>query len=130
VSTDTTSETVLLVEADVMARLALAEYLRDCGYRVIEAASAQEATTVLTPAEIAIDVVLSAVDLGGGTDGFSLAQWVRSTRPGLDVVLAGTIEKAAQEAGELCDDGPHLARPYDPLQVVDRIKMLRNLRRP
>ena len=32
-------ETVLVVESDVLVRLAIAGYLRDCGYRVIEAAS-------------------------------------------------------------------------------------------
>ena len=47
---------------------------------------------------------------------------------GLDVILAGTIEKAAEEAGDLCEEGPHLKKPYEPQQVVDWIKKLRNLR--
>jgi DNA-binding NtrC family response regulator len=57
-----TPDTVLVVEGDVMARLGLAEYLRHCGYRVIEAASGAEAITLLsaTP-KIDIAVVLSAV---------------------------------------------------------------------
>lgn len=126
---DAVPETVLLVEADVIVRLGLAEYLRHCGYRVIEAASADEAKTLLTQADIAVDVVLSAVDLGGSMDGFSLAQWIRRERAGLDVILAGTLDKAAEEAGELCEEGLHVSRPYDPQQVLDRIKKLRNLRR-
>jgi CheY-like chemotaxis protein len=40
-------ETVLLVEDEVLLRLAVAEYLRDCGYKVIEAVNADEAAMVL-----------------------------------------------------------------------------------
>lgn len=120
---------VLVVEAEVLVRFAIAQYLRDCGFRVIEAVSAAEAQTVLSQAEVAIDVVLSAVELSGTIDGFSLARWVRSNREGVAVILAGTIERAAQDAGELCEEGPHLRRPYDPQQVVEHIKMLRNLPR-
>jgi CheY-like chemotaxis protein len=121
-------ETVLVVENDVLVRLAIAGYLRDCGYRVIEASSVGEATAVLTNTDIAVDIVFSAVEIGGALDGFALARWIRTARPGLDVILTGTIEKAAEEAGDLCEDGPHLKKPYEPQQVVDWIKKLRNLR--
>lgn len=121
-------ETVLVVENDVLVRLAIASYLRDCGYRVIEASSTEEATAVLTNTDIAVDIVFSAVEIGGALDGFALSRWIRTTRPGLDVILAGTIEKAAEEAGDLCEEGPHLKKPYEPQQVVDWIKKLRNLR--
>jgi CheY-like chemotaxis protein len=121
-------ETVLVVESDVLVRLAIAGYLRDCGYRVIEASSAGEATAVLTNSEIAVDIVFSAVEIGGAPGGFALARWIRTARPGLDVILTGTIEKAADEAGDLCEEGPHLKKPYEPQQVVDWIKKLRNLR--
>ena len=63
------------------------------------------------------------------TDGFALARWVRTERPRLNVILTGTIEKAAREAGDLCEEGPHLKKPYEPQNVVDWIKRLRNLRR-
>ena len=39
-------ETILVVEDDVLVRMPIAQYLRDCGYKVIEAANADEATTV------------------------------------------------------------------------------------
>ena len=40
-------EIVLVVEDDVLIRMPIAQYLRDCGYRVIEAACADEAMAVL-----------------------------------------------------------------------------------
>ena len=39
-------ETVLVVEGEAMRRASIAEYLRDCGYRVLEAATAKEAMVV------------------------------------------------------------------------------------
>ena len=126
-----TPDTVLVVEGDVMARLGLAEYLRHCGYRVIEAASGAEAITLLsaTP-KIDIGVVLSVVELDERMDGFSLARWVRANRLGVEVALAGSIVKAAKTAGDLCEEGPHLRKPYEPEQVVEWIKKLANLKSP
>jgi CheY-like chemotaxis protein len=43
-------ETTLFVEDEVLVRMPIAQYLRDCGYRVIEAANADEAMTVLMQA--------------------------------------------------------------------------------
>jgi CheY-like chemotaxis protein len=40
-------EIVLVVKDDVLIRIPIAQYLRDCGYRVIEAACADEAMAVL-----------------------------------------------------------------------------------
>ena len=121
-------ETVLVVESDVLVRLTIAGYLRDCGNRVIEAFSTGEATAVLANIDIAVDIVFSAVEIGGALDGFALARWIRAARPGLDVILTGRIEKATEEARDLCEEGPHLEKPYEPQQVVDWIKKLRNLR--
>src|ERR1700759_1158903 len=103
-------DSVLVVENEVLVRLAISEYLRHCGYRVIEAASAEEAMTLLTEANIAVDVVFSAGERGGANGGFALSRWARTKRPGLNVILTGTIEKAAQEAGDLCEEGPHLKK--------------------
>ncbi|WP_421993860.1 response regulator [Roseococcus sp.] len=124
-----TTETVLVVESDVIARHVLAQYLRHCGYVVLEAASSDEALVVLSQAEAIVHVVLSAVELDGEMNGFALASWVRANRPETHVVLAGTVKKAAEEAGEICEDGPHLQRPYDPQQVLDWIQKLRNIPR-
>ena len=36
-------ETILLVEDEVLVRMPIAQYLRDCGYKVVEAVNADEA---------------------------------------------------------------------------------------
>jgi CheY-like chemotaxis protein len=121
-------EIVFVVESEVLVRHALAEYLRHCGYRVIEAASTQEAITLLGDTDIPVDVVFSAVEIEGPVDGFGLSKWVRENRPGVQVILSGSVIKAAHAAGDLCEEGPHLAKPYEPQQVVEWIKKLRNLK--
>ena len=117
-------ECILVVEDEVLIRMVIAEYLRDCGYRVIEAAQADEAILVLEQPDLRIDVVLSDVEMPGPMDGFGLAQWIRQNRGELKIILAGTVSRAAENAAELCESGPLLAKPYGPQVVVDRIKRL------
>jgi CheY-like chemotaxis protein len=119
---DNDLETVLVVEPDLLVRVPLTEYLRHCGYRVFEAVQADEAVLVLEHGKFRVDVILSAVEMPGSMSGFQLSQWVRSHRPGVEVILAGTVKRAADAAADLCEDGPHLMKPYDPQMVVERIK--------
>lgn len=118
-------QSLLIADGDALVRHTLAEYLRNCGYRVIEAASFEEAVSLLERPDHSaeLDVVLSDVELPGG-NGFVLRAWVRENRPGVKVVLAGNVAAAARAAGDLCEDGPHLARPYDTQLVLDRIRRL------
>lgn len=118
------TETVMVVDGDVLVRHAIADYLRSCGYGVIEAASSDEAVAVLDSSETALGAMLCDVKIGGTMSGFELARHARAARPGLEVVLAGSIEAIANTAAHLCESGPHLARPYDPQSVVNHIKRL------
>src|SRR5882724_10559614 len=116
-------ETILVVEDDVLIRMPIAEYLRDCGYRVIEAVSADEAMTVLMHKETVVDIVFSDIEMPGATDGFGLARWIREHRAGLDVLLAGTVPRAVENAKQLCEQGS-VPKPYDSKIVHDHIKRL------
>jgi hypothetical protein len=55
--------------------------------------------------ELKIDVVFAEVQLTGGVDGFALAQWVRKNHPDVDVILTSGVTRAAEKAGDLCDEG-------------------------
>lgn len=121
--TPTVQETILVVEDDVLVRVPIAQYLRDCGYKVIEAVSADEAMAVLLHSEIVVDVVFSDVAMPGSVDGFGLAKWIREHRPGLDVVLAGTVPRTVECAKELCEAGS-LPKPYEAQAVRDHIRRL------
>lgn len=119
----TAVSTVLVIDSDVRVRSEIAAYLRDCGYRVIEVATGEEARQVFSAGE-PVKIVLVDAQLPGTLDGFAFAQWMRTHQPHVGVILAGTVQRAIAAAGELCDQGPTLSRPYDPQIVADRIKQL------
>jgi CheY-like chemotaxis protein len=116
---------LLFVEHDALERSAIATYLRECGYQVVEAVSAEEAQSVLRERGDQFDIAFIAVDLPGKTDGFALAKWIREHAAGTRVLLAATVEKAAKLAGDLCESGPHLRKPYQPQALLDWVKRLR-----
>lgn len=120
-----TPQRILVVEDEVLIRLVIAEYLRECGYKVHEAANADEAITILQSPDVAIDIVFSDVVMPGGMDGFGLARWIRANRPEIQVILTSGLDRSAEVAGMLCEAGPLLEKPYEPQGVVERIKQLR-----
>ncbi|MDB6086877.1 MAG: response regulator [Gammaproteobacteria bacterium] len=119
--------TVVVVEPDVVVRTTIAEFLRDCGYRVIEGTEARDVWTVIDSGA-RVDIVFSEVKLPGKTDGFSLASALRQTHPTIDVILTASIASAAEKATELCDEGP-IGKPYHPKDVLGRIHLLLARRR-
>lgn len=114
---------ILLVEADILVRHPLAEYLRGCDYLVVEAINAEEARLVIDKGELAIDLALVDVSEGTGRN-FALTGWIRENRPEIEVLRAGTVSRALDEAQELCSQQPDVQRPYDHKRVGDRIRRL------
>jgi CheY-like chemotaxis protein len=114
--------TVLIVEDETLVRLSIAAYLSGCGYHVIEANNADEAVSVLKT-EISIDVVFTDVQMPGSLDGFGLAQWVRRERPGVRIIVtSGTMR--AEDAKDLCEDGPFVQKPYAFEELERRIRYM------
>ena len=64
-------ETILVVEDEILIRVPISQYLRDCGYKVIEAANADEAMTALQHKETIVDLVFSDIEMPG-------ERWVRA----------------------------------------------------
>jgi CheY-like chemotaxis protein len=121
---DTPFPTILVVEDEVLIRLVIADYLRDCGYKVHEAVSGEEAIAILQAPEVSIDVVFSDVEMPGSMDGFALARWVRANKPGMEIILTSGIERSADIAATLCEAGPLMKKPYSSQDVVDRLRQL------
>jgi|UPI000480A3A4 DNA-binding response OmpR family regulator len=119
--------TVMVVDADILSRTAIADYLRHCGYRVIEGSSADDVDTVLGSAHT-VDVVLVDLTLAGSQDGFSLSRRLRADYPDMLVILTSSAAKQAETAADLCEDAP-LVKPYEPKELERRILMLRERRR-
>jgi CheY-like chemotaxis protein len=115
--------TILLVEASALMRMALAAYLRECGYQVTETDGPGEARRALE-AGAAADIAFIDLDSKGEPDGFGLAQWIRGQRPDVRVLLSSGVRRAAVTAGDLCEQGPHLAKPYSHRDLETHIRRL------
>jgi CheY-like chemotaxis protein len=120
-SAEATPPAVLVVEDDVLVRMVVSAYLRECGFDVVEAGSADEAIRVLE-ADIKVDVVFSDVNMPGSLDGFGLSSWIHRHRPHIKVILTSGATRTAKEAGGLCEHGPILAKPYHHEELARRIR--------
>lgn len=116
--------TVLVVEDEVLVRLSIADHLRDCGYRVIEAESADEAIAMLESEKTPVDIVFSDVNMPGQADGLGLARWLRRERPNVRVLLTSGVARAEAAAEALCMNGHLLEKPYRHEEVERRLRGL------
>jgi DNA-binding NtrC family response regulator len=115
---------VLLIDSDIVVRHALAQYLRHCGYKVIEAANTDEAQALLADAAVTFDFALCDAGASGSANVFDLGRLIRSRRPDAAFVLSGNPEKKAAAAADICEQAPELARPYEHQQVLAHLKRL------
>lgn len=75
---------VLLVEDDLFIRMDVGDQLREAGWTVYEAGTADEAMELLqTP--MLIDLVLTDIEMPGKLDGLGLADYIRRERPAIKV---------------------------------------------
>jgi CheY-like chemotaxis protein len=111
-------DTIMFVEDEAVVRMDMAEFLRECGYRVHEAASASEAIEALQT-KFAVDLVFADINLPEGMNGIELAEWVLSNRPGVKVLLTtgGTSRTDIPPAV-----GPLLPKPYTGRDLFDRVR--------
>jgi DNA-binding NtrC family response regulator len=121
---DTQPDCIIVADSEVIIRNVIADYLRDCGYKVVDAANSEEVITILDSGSIRVGVVLCDVELQGTMNAFALRLWGRDHWPETQFILAGNVAAACKVAGELCEEGPHLTRPYHPQTVLDHIKRM------
>jgi CheY-like chemotaxis protein len=115
-------ETILVVEDDVQVRAFVLDQLRDLGYRVIEAADARQAQTILESAA-AIDLLFTDVVMPGGMTGRELAEAAKQRRPGLKTLFtSGYTEDSIQRLGQLDPGVRLLSKPYRRHDLALRIR--------
>lgn len=114
-----TGKAVLVVDDEFLVRLAVCDYLHDCGFTTYAAADAAEAMAILGDGR-RIDVVFTDIEMPGPMDGVDLAQWVGQHRPGVLVILTSGHEKKAKEAQALCEGARLLPKPVT-LQELERL---------
>jgi len=98
---------VLVIEDEVLIRIALAEELRAAGLTVVETVNADEAWAYLK-AGGRVELVFSDIAMPGTMDGIEFARRLRKYYPDVHVILtSGNTQKAA-----VTDLGLFLPKPY------------------
>jgi DNA-binding response OmpR family regulator len=118
---------IIVLEPDILVRMTIADFLRNCGYKVIEGAVSEDLWTVMRSGS-RLDVVFTEVRLANEADGFELARRIRRDHPGIDVILTSSVPDAAEKSKDLCEEGP-MKKPYHSNEVANRIKLLLERRR-
>jgi two-component system, response regulator PdtaR len=106
--------TILVVEDQIITRVAVAEELRDHGYKVIEAGTADEALGILRAA-IPVDVVLTDLEMPGSLNGSGLVRLIRAEFNWLKVVMFSGLPPE-EDVRRLLDG--YLAKPILPWELV------------
>jgi CheY-like chemotaxis protein len=113
---------ILVVEDQALLRMAISDYLQECGFKIYEAGTASEAIEMIE--RFVIDLVFSDIRMPGEVDGFGLARWARQNRPGLPVILTSGDAKRSEATKALCENEPMFQKPYDLDLVVAEIRTL------
>ena len=115
---------ILIVEDEVLVRLAIALDLSASGYEVIEAADAAEALAVLESGD-AVDLVFSDIHMPGRMDGLALCRRIRERYPHVAVILTSAHGPPAAELPpvEPRGSGPvFIPKPYLPATVLAAVQ--------
>ena len=106
---------VLVVEDEVVLRMAVSAHLRDAGFVVIEAVDAEEAVELLR-ANHKIQLVFSDITMPGTMDGDMLAEWISERYPEIRILLTSGITQRGQQ--------PFIAKPYSFIELERRIEKM------
>jgi hypothetical protein len=116
------NETVLLAEDDRSVRRLAARILAQSGYRVIEAASGEEALRFADEHHEPMDILVTDVVMHG-VSGPELARRLTSARPGLKVLyLSGYMESDMRNSILQHLDSSFLGKPFRPRDLVKKVR--------
>jgi len=105
-------QTILVVEDNPDVRQVAVRFLREFGYRVIEAADGPAALAILD-SDQAIDLLFTDIVMPGGMNGIELARRVMNLRPGIRHLFAtGYADEIALDVSAHAMTGQILAKPY------------------
>jgi PAS domain S-box-containing protein len=118
------SETVLVVDDELEILDNVATMLRNLGYRVIIASSADQAMTIINE-DRQIDLLFTDVIMPGQITSTVLAQHAQAQHPELQVLFtSGYTENAVMKNGRLNEGVNLLSKPYSQVELADAVRNL------
>jgi CheY-like chemotaxis protein len=115
-------KTILLVEDDYMVRIVTMHTLQHAGYRVVEAASGEDALEVWKRQGDTIDLVFTDLEMPG-LNGADVAEILEKKRPGLKVLFTSGFgnEYVQKRLGHRMPC-PFLAKPVGVRELIAAVR--------
>jgi CheY-like chemotaxis protein len=115
----TRPQCVLVVEDESIVRLFIADQLRDQGYAVVEAETAEEAIALLSePNHPSIEAVFTDIQLSGRLSGWDVADAFRLAYPQIRIIYTSGY---GEDARRKVSRSTFLAKPYLPTDVFNAL---------
>jgi PAS domain S-box-containing protein len=112
-------ETVLAVEDNVDLRRVVVRQLRALGYRVAEAANAEEAIAILETQTVSL--LFSDIVMPGPLNGIDLAHRTAESWPSVKIILASGYSETRLKPGQLGHEVRLIAKPYSSDELADAL---------
>jgi CheY-like chemotaxis protein len=109
---------VLIVEDDLLVRMAGVDVLEAAGFRVIDATSADEAIAILESVD-EVELLFTDVDMPGSMNGLELAALVHERWPNVRLLITSGHHEMTD--AQLPDDGRFVPKPYSSITIVNQI---------
>jgi CheY-like chemotaxis protein len=117
-------DTILLVEDEGEIMAIAREFLKDLGYRVLEASNGSQALAIVGSDE-PVDLLFTDVVLPDGMNGAEVARAATTLRPGLKVLFAtGYTREALTQQGRLGPGINLLQKPYRKSDLARAVRAL------
>lgn len=110
---------ILFVDDDALCSLDTCTALRELGYKVLSADTAQGALDTLG-GHGRLTALVTDIDLGEGPDGFEVARTARQAYPRLAVVFISGTAAARHTAEGVCRS-EFITKPYQPEQIAEAL---------
>src|SRR5580692_7877198 len=114
-------QVVLVVEDEIMIRMALTTHLEEKGFDVREAECAADAIAILQEPGCIVNLVFSDVRMPGEMDGLGLSRWIFENRPNIAVILASGDLGKTTAMEDLCG-AEAIGKPYNYDVATNKIR--------
>ena len=119
----TEQKTIIVAEDEPLVRMLAVEVLAEAGFRVIEAAHADEALARLNTYEGQVHLLFTDVHMPGSTlSGFQLAHLVRINWPKIALII--TSAALELRGNELPIGGLFISKPYELAELIGHVNRL------
>jgi CheY-like chemotaxis protein len=113
--------TILVVEDEPLVSMSIVAHLQDEGFRVLEAANADQAIAILEQ-DASVRLIFTDIDMPGSMDGLKLAAAVRDRWPPVHIIVTSGQRPVA--ADDLPIGSLFFAKPYQHAEITHSMRQL------